>query len=131
GALYRELHEVFDRDYPPTTLHRFFATWPALVRQKGYPVKHQLIVTTNYDDVMERAFRDAGEPFDLVIYLADGPSRGKFLHVAPDGGSRVIDVPNRYRNLSLERRPVILKIHGAVDRSSPDGDNDSFVITED
>jgi hypothetical protein len=131
GALYRELHDVFDRDYPPTTLHRFFATWPALLREKGYPVRHQLIVTTNYDDVLERAFREAGEPFDLVIYLAEGPNRGKFLHVAPDGRSRVIDVPNRYRSLSLDERSVILKIHGAVDRASEDGDNDSFVITED
>jgi hypothetical protein len=131
GALYRELHDVFNRDYPPTTLHRFFATWPGLLREKGYPVKYQLIVTTNYDDVLERAFREAGEPFDLVIYVADGPDRGKFLHVPPDGPSQIIDVPNRYLNLSLDSRSIILKIHGAVDRSSPDGDGDSFVITED
>jgi SIR2-like domain len=131
GALYRELHDVFNRDYPPTTLHRFFATWPALLREKGYPVKYQLIVTTNYDDVLERAFREADKPFDLVIYMADGPDRGKFLHVPPDGPSQINDVPNRYRNLSLDTRSVILKIHGAVDRSSPDGDADSFVITED
>ena len=116
-AGYRELHDVFNRDYPPTTLHRFFATWPGLLREKGYPVKYQLIVTTNYDDVLERAFREAGEPFDLVIYVADGPDRGKFLHVPPDGPSQIIDVPNRYRNLSLDSRSVIKKIHGAVDRS--------------
>jgi hypothetical protein len=131
GALYRELHDVFNRDYPPTALHRLFATWPGLLRRKSYPVKYQLIVTTNYDDVMERAFREADEPFDLVIYVADGPDRGKFRHVSPDGRSRIIDVPNRYRNLSLDERSVILKLHGAVDRSSPEGDADSFVITED
>jgi hypothetical protein len=131
GALYRELHTVFNRDYPPTPLHRFLASWPALLRRRGYPVKYQLIVTTNYDDVLERAFREAEEPFDLVIYVAEGQNRGKFLHVAPDGQSRVIDVPNRYRDLSLEDRSVILKIHGAVDRSSPEGEDDSFVITED
>ena len=34
-------------------------------------------------------------------------------------------------DLSLDDRSVILKIHGAVDRSSPDGEDDSFVITED
>jgi SIR2-like domain len=131
GALYRELHDLFNRDYPPTALHRFFATWPSLLREKGYPVKYQLIVTTNYDDVLERAFREANEPFDLVIYLAEGSNRGKFLHTAPNGKSQVIDIPNRYRDLSLDDRSVILKIHGAVDRSSPDGEDDSFVITED
>jgi hypothetical protein len=131
GALYRELHDVFDRDYPPTALHRFLATWPSLLREKGYPVRYQLIVTTNYDDVLERAFGEANEPFDLVIYLAEGVNRGKFLHVGPDGRSKIIDVPNRYRNLSLDQRSVILKIHGAVDRSSAEGDNDSYVITED
>jgi hypothetical protein len=74
---------------------------------------------------------EANEPFDLVIYLAEGVNRGKFLHVGPDGRSKIIDVPNRYRNLSLDQRSIILKIHGAVDRSSAEGDNDSFVITED
>jgi SIR2-like domain len=131
GALYRELHDVFNRDYPLGNLHRFFATWPGLLREKGYPVKYQVIVTTNYDDLLERAFREAGEPFDLVIYLAEGSNRGKFLHVAPDGRPCVIDVPNRYGSLSLDCRSVILKLHGAVDRSSPEGDDDSFVITED
>jgi hypothetical protein len=74
---------------------------------------------------------EANEPFDLVIYLAEGVNRGKFLNVGPDGRSKIIDVPNRYRNLSLDQRSIILKIHGAVDRSSAEGDNDSFVITED
>jgi hypothetical protein len=78
-----------------------------------------------YDDVLERAFREADEPFDLVIYLAEGSNRGKFLHMAPNGRSQVIDVPKTYRDLSLDDRSVILKIHGAVDRSSPDGEDDS------
>jgi len=104
---------------------------PALIRQKGFPPKYQLIVSTNYDDLVERAFVQAGEPFDLVTYIADGPHRGKFLHAGPAGGSTVIEIPNQYRDLSLERRTVILKIHGAVDRLAPDGENDSYVITED
>jgi hypothetical protein len=37
--------------------------------------------------------------------------------------------PNAYHDLTTEDRTVILKIHGAVDRS-PDG-RDSYVITED
>jgi len=129
GPLYEELHSLLDTDYRLSPLHHFFATLPAVLREKGYPHPYQLIVTTNYDDLMERAFQDAGEPFDLVSYVAVGNERGKFLHWPPDGEVRLIEKPNEYRGLSLDQRPVILKIHGAVDRAT--GERDSFVITED
>jgi hypothetical protein len=131
GPLYEELHSLFDVDYPPTPLHQFLATLPALLREKGYPLRYQLIVTTNYDDLVERAFREAGEPFDLVAYVTEGEreQRGKFVHWPPDGEARLIEKPNEYRGLSLDQRPVILKIHGAVDRT--DAGRDSYVITED
>jgi hypothetical protein len=129
GPLYTELHDLFDGDYPPTSLHRFLARLPDLLRQKGYGPHYQLIVTTNYDDLMERALQDASEPFDMVSYVADGPDRGKFLHQSPDDDVELIERPNEYRGLALDQRPVILKIHGAVDRVS--AERDSFVITED
>jgi hypothetical protein len=130
--LFDKLHSLFDRDYPPTVLHRVLAELPSVLRDKGYPPRFQLIVTTNYDDLLERAFQDAGEPFDLVSYVSEGELlRGKFVHTNPEGEARVIDVPNQYRELSLDRRSVILKIHGAVKRHAPDGYSDSYVITED
>jgi tetratricopeptide (TPR) repeat protein len=141
GPLYEELHSLLDADYPPTPLHQFLATLPAVLREKGYILengyireknynpRYQLIVTTNYDDVLERTFRAAGEPFDLVTYVAEGEQRGKFLHWPPDGEARLIEKPNEYRDLSLDQRTVILKIHGAVDRANPE--RDSYVITED
>jgi hypothetical protein len=128
GPLYDELHEVFDVDYPTTTVHRFLAGLPALARANDTG-RYPMIVTTNYDDALERAFREAGEPFDLVSYVADGEHRGKFVHVAPGGETEVIEKPNEYSALSVEVRPAIVKIHGAVDRSDPEGD--SYVITED
>jgi hypothetical protein len=131
GGLFGSLHDVFDHDYPPTALHRLLAEFPSLLRAKGHPSRHQLIVTTNYDDVLERAFAEANEPFDLVTYISDGETRGKFLHADPDGSSRVIDIPNQYRDLSLEKRTIILKIHGAINRAVADGEGDSYVITED
>jgi hypothetical protein len=129
GPLYEELHSLFDADYPPTSLHRLLADLPGTLRARGATPRYQLIVTTNYDDLMERAFREAGQPFDLVSYAAEGEQRGKFWHWPPDGEARLIDRPNEYRGLSLDQRPVVLKIHGAVDRVDADGD--SFVITED
>src|SRR5215218_4916378 len=54
GQLYRELHEIFDCDFPLTTLHRFIAGIPKRLEEHGIG-KPLLIVTTNYDDLIERA----------------------------------------------------------------------------
>jgi class 3 adenylate cyclase len=129
GPLYEELHSLFDADYEPTPLHRYIASAPSILREKGYTPRYPLVVTTNYDDALERAFLEAGEPFDLVAYVAEGEQRGKFIHLPPGGEVCVIERPNEYRGLSLDQRSVILKMHGAVDRH--DSLWDSFVITED
>jgi hypothetical protein len=129
GPLYEKLRDLFDADYPTTSLHQLLASIPGMLRAKGYNPRYQLIVTTNYDDVLERAFTAANEPYDLVSYVADGDKRGKFLHRLQDGQTRLIEIPNQYLDLSLDTRTVILKIHGAIDRL--DSERDSFVITED
>jgi DNA-binding SARP family transcriptional activator len=129
GPLYDELHELVGVDARPTPVHRFFAALPPLLRERGTP--HQLLVTTSYDLMLERALLDAGEEFDVVSYLASGPNRGKFCHVPPDGDARVIEVPNRYATeLDLARRTVVLKLHGGID-SAPERAWESFVVTED
>lgn len=129
GPLYDELHRVLDVDYPFTPLHEFFATLPGLLRAKGLPLHYMLIVTANFDDVLERSFQAANEPFDLVTYIAAGEEAGKFSHQPPGGNPIIIDKPNEYRGLSLDQRTVILKLHGAVSRGNPD--QDSYAITED
>jgi|SRR5882724_1611760 len=129
GPLYEELHSLLDADFPPTPLHQFFAALPAVLCAKGYPARYQLLVTTNYDDLMERAFKAANAPFELVSYVSEGEHRGKFVHWPPDGEAYLIEKPNEYRGLALDQRPVILKIHGTADRSN--AERDSFVITED
>jgi DNA-binding SARP family transcriptional activator len=129
GPLYDELHALLDADAPPTAVHRFFASIPPVLRDRGVP--HQLIVTTSYDLALEAAFLEAGEEFDVVSYIATGSARGKFCHITPDGEGRLIDLPNTYATeLSLERRTVILKLHGQVDRG-PEREWESFVVTED
>lgn len=133
GPLYQGLRALFDVNYEVTSLHRFFAELPSMLRSHNRMVRYPLIMTTNYDDVMERAYADVHEPFDTVTYIAEGNNRGKFNHHNSDGEECLIEDPN---NVDIEldeerkfKRPVILKIHGAVDRR-PDG-RDSYVITED
>jgi class 3 adenylate cyclase len=128
GRLYGYLRSVFNVDYPPNSLHRFLASLPPLLRERGLP--QQLLITTNYDDLLERAFAAAGEPYDVVWYEAKkGSLRGRLLHRPPDGEPVAIELPNKYTALSLDERPVVLKLHGAVDRTDPK--RDSYVITED
>ena len=129
GPLYDELHTRFEAAVEPSPLHRFLARLPALLRERGAP--HQLIVTTNYDLALERAFEEAGEELDIVSYVATGTHRGRFWHRPPGEPPRPIDVPNTYATeLSLERRTILLKLHGAVD-PLPEREWESFVITED
>lgn len=128
--LYRELHQVFDADYPTTSVHRFLATLPGALARKGYPQRYLLVVTTNYDDLMERAFREASQPFDTLTYRASGENMGRFFHTPPEGEAKLIENPNTYTGVSLEQRPVVLKIHGAVNRGR-DWGQDSYVIKED
>jgi DNA-binding SARP family transcriptional activator len=129
GPLYDELHDLFAAEFEPGPVHRFLAALPPLLRERGLP--HQLVVTTGYDLSLEQALLEAGEEFDVVSYLAAGPHRGKFCHVAPDGCAAVIDVPNTYATeLSLDRRTVILKLHGQVDRGAG-REWESFLVTED
>jgi hypothetical protein len=126
GPLYDDLHDVFDADYPPTRLHQFLARMSRRTRAAGRG--GMLLVTTNYDDSLERAFAAEGEPYELVTYIAEGKDRGRFRHFRADGKVTVIERPNKYNDLRLDRSSVIAKIHGAVDRRSH---LDSYVITED
>jgi len=122
---------------PPTSAERFLAQFPATLERLGLPRTYQLIVTTNYDDALERAFEDAEEPYDLAVYMASGEDRGRFVHVPFDGEPRPVAVANSYRDFPTDPlgeldRSVIMKIHGAVDGARGVYEwRDNYVITED
>ena len=128
GPLYDELHTLLEADGgadggPP--LLRRAAAAPARARRP-----HQLIVTTSFDLASSRPL-ERGEEFDVVCYIASGRDRGRFCHIPPDGPAQVITIPNTYTDeLSLERRTIILKLHGRVDHSDA-RELESFVVTED
>jgi hypothetical protein len=130
GPLYDVLHEVFNQEFPTAPVHDFLAAVPAALRTLGTGRRPPLVVTTNYDDLMEAAYVGAGEQFDLLVYAAEGPNEGRFCSLAPDGGLEPIDDPRTNVDVDPDRRPVVLKVHGFVDRSNF-GEDDSYVITED
>jgi hypothetical protein len=130
APLYNHLRSLFERPCEVTSAHRFLASLPARLRARKYPKPNLLIVSTNYDDLVEAAFAEAGERLEVVSYIADAKSaRGKFAHHMPDGERRIITRPNEYADLSPLRCCILLKIHGDFDPAG--AANDSFVITED
>jgi hypothetical protein len=135
-TLYQHLHEIFSAEYPTTTVHDFFAQLPGKLSAKGYPNRFQLIVTTNYDEVLENAFVAAKEPYDLLTYIANSSDKreiGKFRYIPHGGTAQLISKPTSFPlpidEYNVLERTMILKIHGAVDKI--DWRRSSFVVTED
>jgi hypothetical protein len=130
AALYDDLHRVFDHDFAPTPVHDLLAEMPEFIRRRdgmGFP----LVISTNYDDALERAFEARGEAFDVLTYEASGKHTGLFLHTDAQGKNVLVKVGKTYQGINLRERPVILKMHGAVRREDTPVNQDSYVVTED
>ena len=140
--LCRMLHDLLvDAGAAPTSVHRFLAAAPEHLRKLGREA-YQLLVTTSYDDALERAFEEVHEPYDLVVFVgAKGPHQGRFVHVPHDAdppGCRPIAVPNEYVDLPIDdrlelTRTIIVKLHGGTADLGREWRSvrDNFVITED
>ena len=134
--LEQHLRSAFDREPvpEPTSLHEFIAAIRRLAREHDRPPPAQILVTTNYDDALERAFEREGEPYDLLWYTTvsggeGGEREGFFMHRPPSGVPVRYSRPNEDTSVNPNERPVILKLHGAVHRDRCA--SDSYVISED
>ena len=136
-VLYRTLRQLLTSDCEPGPVHRFLAWFPRTLDDSGLEKRYQLIVSTNFDTSLEQAFDDELEPYDLAVYMASGPDKGKFVHFPSEGTPEAITHPNSYTKLPIGvdyelERTVIIKIHGAVDGSVGDYRwKENYVITED
>jgi hypothetical protein len=128
-VLFRDLHDLFDVPHPPNRIHTYLAEQPRRQRARGLPNPWPVIVTTNYDDRLERAFDDAREPYDLVLFTGDPHAAGPFRHRDAAGDWHAVEPPSTYDAFDPRRRPVILKLHGGI--AAQDGAPEHFVITED
>jgi hypothetical protein len=129
-------------DCEPAPVHRFLARLPRLLRERGHE-RCQLIVSANYDGLLERAFEEAGEPFDVAVFIAS-EEQGRFLHIPwwdrEGRGAVLVDDPNAYGGFPINEngeldRTVIVKLHGGMLHGAPAqirrDYKDNFVITED
>jgi SIR2-like protein len=126
--LRQRLHEVFDQDFCPCDIHSYLAEMSG-----SCPL---LIVTTNYDDLIEQAFKKLNRPFDLVVHPTDRKEVEASVLWWQNGADEPVAVtPNRLF-IDLKTTTVIYKMHGTVHRAkgadeSTKGKWDSYVITED
>ncbi|HEX5719281.1 MAG TPA: SIR2 family protein [Thermoanaerobaculia bacterium] len=109
--LYAQIRKVFENTaLPPRATHELFAAWTQLGKKLPFP----MIFTTNYDDVLESRLAQAGLPYHLFSYQADGAHRGLFYHRDADGGLRIIERPH---NIQCSHDGfIVVKLNGGFDR---------------
>jgi hypothetical protein len=117
-TLRRHLRRVLNRPFDSRRIHAYLAQIPA----------HLLCVVTNYDTLLEQAFRAAGKKFDVVIYPADRRDNlNSLLYIEGGVGPPKYAEANTL-DLDLDDRSVIYKMHGTI--WPEDETLDNFVITE-
>jgi len=104
---------------PPGNIHSYIA---GLEQPK-------LIITTNYDTLLEQAFRKASRDYDLLVYPADRNDNRNAAMWREHGSKRNLyllpdDLPIDFE---ASTRPIIYKMHGSLDEEPG---QDTFVISE-
>ena len=98
------LREVLNKQYSAGILHKFLASIEAPL----------MIVVTNYDTMLEEAFKAAGKPYDLVVYPADRLDLKNSLLWWRHGESRTGRTPGERALHRSRKTTVIYKMHGTV-----------------
>jgi hypothetical protein len=117
-GLKQRLRDILLQPYHAGPLHEFLA-------EIQVPM---VVVVTNYDTLVEQAFRAAGKPYDLVAYPTDQKDIAGSILWWPHGASQPeAQEPNKLY-IDLTKTTVIYKMHGSI---VPENSRwDSFVITE-
>jgi len=113
--LKKNLNKIFSHSQEPTPLHEYLATRPSPL----------LIVTTNYDDLVERAFEKSGQPCEVVAHVTESNKVRRWTVGSPNCTEEISDD----LDIDLTKVSVVYKIHGAIDRRADK--MGSYVITED
>lgn len=137
APLYEEISSIFSGDFNPSPVHNLLARIPQLLIERNALraadplLRRFIVVTSSYDDLLEREFNKSIESYHVVAYIATGKQRGRFQHYMVRGGRAeqptLIEIPNAYRGFT-DQSPVIIKLPGTLDTTNFDH---RFAITED
>jgi hypothetical protein len=113
-----ELRRVFGKTYRPGPLHVYLADSPSRV-----------LVTTNYDWLLEKAFEDKRRSYHHVVYR-NGEATLFYRKYDGDTGQLGTPEPVIPNELVIPKDgvPIIYKMHGSADLNAPE--RDSYLITE-
>jgi len=113
------LYSEFSKPFAPNALHRLLA-------KVGLKTP-LIIITTNYDDMLERAFDDAKSRYELVVTAVDDlANAGSVKHKCAETGEVQYILPDKL--LCSKTCSVIYKMHGGIDRT--DQEKSNYLITE-
>lgn len=118
-GLHNQLHDIFSFRQDPGSVHAYLADAASHASL--------LIVTTNYDDLIERAFDKVGRPYDVVVHASHSHGRGDVFW--RPHGDQPKELLSKDLDIDLSASTVIYKIHGSIDRSA--NPRREYVITED
>lgn len=111
-ALNDFMRRQFSLPFRPGAVHRFLAQFPAPF----------LIITTNFDDLMERAFEEAKRDYDVLIPGREGDALLHWNNGAWDWHK------GAWMMSDLGKRPILLKLYGTADLRGSDVGH--FLATE-
>jgi len=114
-----ELREVFAKRYRPGPLHSYLSESNC-----------RLLVTTNYDLLIEHAFEEKPRSYHRVVYRTGSPTLlyQKYNATESKASELVELVPNELV-IPMDGTPIVYKMHGSADLLSER--SDSYLITED
>ncbi len=123
-TLKRRLRDIFCRAYRPGPLHHLLAR----VARDHRPL---LVVTTNYDTLVEQAFDAAQAPYHLVVHQNDNKDALGQVLVRPAGAAAFESRPTKRTGIvcAPDQPSVVYKMHGSI-VSATDFRQNQFVITE-
>jgi len=100
-----ELWDIFNRPSVPGQVHRLVAELP----------QPMLVVTTNYDALIERAFDEAGHEYDVVVHSTSPEIRGSVL-LRKHGKSlpKSVETALLAKEVDLSSKTLIYKMHGSA-----------------
>lgn len=138
--LFSKVREILSIDSEPTPVHRYLARFPSRFKELGLQERYQMIVTSQLDVALERAFLEQGEPFDVALYMSrETEYAGKFIHLPwGEADPRPVLTANEYADFPFASgygeltRTVIVRMSGAVDYPAAGYRwKNNFLVTED
>ena len=117
-TLHERLHQVLNYEFTFGPLHTYLASVPSPL----------LIVSTNYDTLIEQAFHAANKPYDLIIHPSERKDIANAVWWWPHGAPEPSVIPPNELDIDLDKTTVIYKMHGSIQRETDKWN--SFVITE-